>query len=102
MQQSLPQPAQLRVRGVYPPSLTAKNIRSSTPSIFFNEIVIPKPQHFVAPRFQKLCPLFIPLAILRLAVLASVEFDNKSGLAAEEIGDVRSDRLLSAEFEFAS
>ena len=63
-------------------------------------LLIPKPHHSITlfaqiSRSQSVLTLHLPLSML-----TAVEFDNQSLRDAAEIGEVRTDAVLLAEFEF--
>jgi hypothetical protein len=60
-------------------------------------IVVRKPEDFQASLRDPVCSLLIVLT--SLVVRIAINFDNELSRMAEEIGDVRSDAMLSSESE---
>ena len=58
---------------------------------------VPEPEFLDAQRCEKLGPLLVMLALLRKAVLRSVEFNGEPGFLAKEIQRVGPGRVLSPE-----
>jgi hypothetical protein len=63
------------------------------------DIVIAEPRHFVAVIAQGLFSLLISTAFIIGRVSCSVELDDKFFLTANEVAEVKADRLLPNEFE---
>ena len=62
------------------------------------DIIVPEPQHHVTLPAQE---GIAPFVVRRIHVLSTVELNQKAGLQAGEVGDVRTDRMLPAETEAA-
>lgn len=58
----------------------------------FQDVIVPKADHPIALRFQKVRPDFVSLAV---RVLAAVDFDYQPAIAAKEVADIGSDRHLA-------
>jgi hypothetical protein len=59
-------------------------------------IIIPESQDSVATRFKPSRPLHIAGNRIALRVLSAVHLDDQLGFGAEEVDNVRTDRLLTA------
>ena len=65
----------------------------------FQRVMVPKPDHPKTHRFQTGCSLSIVHNLL--GMLAAVQFHDQFLLKADEINDVRRDRMLSPKLESA-
>jgi len=63
------------------------------------QLMIPEAQHFDSLFLEKLITLFIPGALVGIAVSATVEFDGQLCYGAVEIQKVDAAAVLAAEFE---
>jgi hypothetical protein len=62
-------------------------------------VIVPKAQHAMSTRFQKISSGKIRRALLR--VLSTIKLDHQATLHAAEIDNVRSYRMLTAKFSAA-
>jgi hypothetical protein len=62
-----------------------------------HHVNVPKTKHAIPPRFQEAAALFIRGGDFIHTMLAAIQFDNELCRWAKEIGDIGTDRLLTAE-----
>ena len=60
-------------------------------------VVVPEAQHSKTTRSEKCVPTHVVVGLL--GMLTSIQLDDDGSLKASEVADIRSDRMLSAEFE---
>ena len=63
----------------------------------FEHLSVVESQNMPTVASQSLCAFCISLRCFRLEVLATIELDNEHRLIASEVGEVRGDRMLTAE-----
>ncbi len=66
---------------------------------FFQRVMVPKPDYAKTHRFKTRCSLSIAHSLL--GMLAAVQFNYQFSLKADEINDVRRNRMLSPKLESA-
>src|SRR5208337_14868 len=93
-----------RVRG----SISTKRLRkrpNRLPHLLHKQLrcvlnnTIRKPQHRVAQALEMRVPARVPSGLARLRVHAAIQFHDQPPLRAVEIDNVRTERVLAAEFE---
>ena len=65
----------------------------------FQRVIVPKPDNAKPHRFKPSCSLSIAHSLL--GMLAAVQFHDQFSLKADEVNDVRRDRMLSPKLESA-
>ena len=84
-----------------PPALQCRQDRVDDPLNVPVDFVIAEPSHLIAPIVQELLSRPVATALILGRMSRAIDLDNKFLLAANEVGEIRTNRLLPNELKSA-